>query len=76
LQKFFIELTLSINKNLFCIYVLYIKNIPGVDRRDGSAIKSTDCSSRCPEFNSQQLHGGSQLSVMGSNELLWCVGRQ
>ena len=28
--------------------------------RDGSAVKSTDCSSRGPEFNSQQPHGGSQ----------------
>jgi hypothetical protein len=29
-------------------------------------IKTTDCSSRGPEFNSEQLHGGSQPSVMGS----------
>jgi len=28
-------------------------------------VKSTDCSSRGPEFNSQQPHGGSQPSVMG-----------
>jgi hypothetical protein len=28
--------------------------------RDGSAVKSTDCSSRGPEFKSQQPHGGSQ----------------
>ena len=34
--------------------------------RHGSAIKSTDCSSRGPEFNSQKPHGGSQPSVMGS----------
>jgi hypothetical protein len=27
--------------------------------RDGSAVRSTDCSSRGPEFNSQQPHGGS-----------------
>ena len=27
-------------------------------------VKSTDCSSRGPEFNSQQPHGGSQPSVM------------
>jgi hypothetical protein len=27
--------------------------------RDGSVVKSTDCSSRGPEFNSQQPHGGS-----------------
>jgi hypothetical protein len=30
-------------------------------------VKSTDCSSRGPEFNSQQPHGGSQPSVMVSN---------
>ena len=33
--------------------------------RDGSAVKSTDCSSEGPEFKSQQPHGGSQPSVMG-----------
>ena len=32
--------------------------------RDGSAVNSTDCSSRSPEFNSQQPRGGSQPSVM------------
>ena len=31
--------------------------------RDGSALKSTDCSSRGPEFNSQHPHGSSHLSV-------------
>jgi hypothetical protein len=36
-------------------------------------VKSTDCSSRDPEFNSQQPHGGSQPSVMGSDALFWCV---
>jgi len=41
--------------------------------RDGSAVKSTDCSSRGPEFNSQQPHGGSQPSLMGSDALFWCV---
>jgi hypothetical protein len=29
-----------------------------------------------PEFNSQQPHGGSQSSVMGSAALFWCVWRQ
>ena len=33
--------------------------------RDGSAAKCTYCSSRGPEFKSQQAHGGSQPSVMG-----------
>ena len=37
----------------------------GLGWRDGSVVKSTDCSSRGPEFNSQQPHG-SQPSVMGS----------
>jgi hypothetical protein len=32
-------------------------------------VKSTDCFSRGPEFNSQQPHGGSQPSVMGSDAL-------
>ena len=37
--------------------------------RDDSEVKSTDCSSRGPEFNSQQPHGGSQPSVMRSGAL-------
>jgi hypothetical protein len=37
--------------------------------RDGSVVKSTDCSSGGPEFNSQKLHGGSLSSVMGSDAL-------
>jgi hypothetical protein len=44
--------------------------------RDGSVVKSTDCSSESPEFKSQQPHGGSQPSVMGSDTLFWCVWRQ
>jgi hypothetical protein len=37
---------------------------------------STNCSSRGPEFSSQQLHGSSQPFVMGSSALYWCVWRQ
>jgi hypothetical protein len=51
--------------------VLVLRQNPGW--RDGSVIKSTDCSSRGPEFNSQQPHGGSQPSVMRSDALFWCV---
>ena len=40
--------------------------------RDGSVVKSTNCSSRGPEFKSQHPHGGSQPSVMGS-DALFCV---
>ena len=41
-----------------------VTGFTGVERdwREGSAIKNTDCSSRGPEFNSQQPHGGSQPS--------------
>jgi hypothetical protein len=39
--------------------------------RDGSALKSADCSSRGPEFKSQQPHGGPQPSVMRSDALCW-----
>jgi hypothetical protein len=41
--------------------------------RDGSAVKSTDCSSRGPEFKSQQPHGGSQPSVTRPDSLSWCL---
>jgi hypothetical protein len=41
--------------------------------RDGSTVKSTDCSSESPEFKSQQPHGSSQPSVMGSDTLLGCL---
>jgi hypothetical protein len=34
-------------------------------------VKSTDFSSRGPEFNSQQSHGGSQPSVIRSNAFFW-----
>jgi hypothetical protein len=39
--------------------------------RDGSGVKSTDCSSEGPEFKSQQPHGGSQPPVMRSDALFW-----
>jgi hypothetical protein len=43
------------------------------DTRNGSEVKSTDCSSEGPEFKSQQPHGGSQPFVMRSDALLCCV---
>ena len=39
--------------------------------RDGSAVKSIACSSKGPEFNSQQPHGGPQPSVLRSGALFW-----
>jgi hypothetical protein len=40
---------------------------------DGSAVKSTDCSSEGPEFKSQQPYGSSQTSIMKSDTLFWGV---
>jgi hypothetical protein len=37
--------------------------------RGGSEVVSTDHSPRGPDFNSQQPHGGSQLSIMRSGTL-------
>ena len=38
-----------------------------------SVVKSTDCSSKGPEFKSQQPHGDSEPSIMRSNALFWGV---
>lgn len=38
--------------------------------RDGSTVKSNNCSSRAPEFHFQQQRGGSYPSVMGFNGIL------
>jgi hypothetical protein len=39
--------------------------------RNGSVVKGTDYSSRGPEFNHQQPHGGSQPYVIESDALFW-----
>jgi hypothetical protein len=36
-------------------------------------VRAPDCSSKGPEFKSQQPHGGSQPSVKRSDALFWCV---
>ena len=51
----------------------YDMRIVALGWRDGSTVKSSDCSSRGSEFNSQQPHGGSQPSVMGSDALFGFV---
>jgi hypothetical protein len=40
--------------------------------RDGSMVKSTDCSFEGPEFKSQQPHSVSQPPIMRSDALFWC----
>jgi hypothetical protein len=41
--------------------------------RDGSMVKTSGCSSKGSEFNSQHPHGGSQPSAMGSDAVFWCA---
>jgi hypothetical protein len=36
-------------------------------------VRAPDCSSKGPEFKSQQPHGGSQPSTTRSDALFWCV---
>jgi hypothetical protein len=56
---------------LFLFYFIYFK-----DSRAGEMaqwVRAPDCSSKGPEFKSQQPHGGSQPSVTRSDALFWCV---
>jgi hypothetical protein len=53
---------------------LNIKRKPTGAWRNGSEVESSGCSSRGPEFNSQQLHDGSYPSIMRSSALLWPAG--
>jgi hypothetical protein len=47
-------------KTTFPIILFFKNRVKGLECwRDGSAVKSTDCSSEGPEFKSQQPHGGS-----------------
>ena len=39
-------------------------------------VKISGCSSKGPEFNSQQPLGGSRLSIIGSDVLFWCVSKR
>lgn len=43
--------------------------------RDILEVKSIDCSSRGPEFNSQPLHCGSQPSLMRFDAFFWHAGK-
>jgi hypothetical protein len=53
-------------KEKIYIYIILFRTRVKMGAGDDSVVKSTDYSSRGPEFNSLQLHGGSQPSVMGS----------
>lgn len=43
--------------------------------RDGPAVKSSNCSSKGPKYESQQPHAACEPSVMGDDVLFWCVWR-
>ena len=65
----------SSNKHIYILcehlYSLFCLKDVMAGWRDGSVVKSTDCSSKGPEFNSQQPHGRPQPSVMRSSALFW-----
>jgi hypothetical protein len=65
--------TISLYFQSFFSKNVLIKNVFSQGWRDGSAGKSTDCSSKCPELKSQQPYGGSQPPVMRCDALFWCV---
>ena len=50
--------------------IIDLNNVTIRGWRDDSAVQSTDCSSKLPEFNSQQPHEDLQPSVSGSDALL------
>ena len=61
---------MQVSKGRHRIYTEYIHRIEiqGLVR-DGSVVKNNGCSSRGPEFNSQQLHDDSQPSIGGTDAL-------
>ena len=49
-------------------------NAQEMDNRAGEMVKSIAYSSKGPEFNSQQPHGGLQPSIMRFGALFWQAG--
>ncbi len=66
-------MTLSFFLNILVMLSFLPKIEQHLGWRDGSEVKSTDCSSEGPEFKAQQPHGGSQPSEMRSVALFWSV---
>ena len=63
----------SVTKEYLHVKIMRGVRLKSVKRvwRDGSEVKSTSCSSRGPEFNSQQPYGGLQPSIMRPGTLSW-----
>jgi hypothetical protein len=59
----------QIEKNKYHLIIFY--KTSRLER--AQRLRALDCSSRGPEFNSQQQHGGSQPSVRGSDALFLCA---
>jgi hypothetical protein len=71
---------LSVRKIPYLVYNPEVKHIQALCYvkfdwvwRDGSVVKSADCSSEGPKFKSQQPPGGSQPSIMKSDALFWSI---
>jgi hypothetical protein len=50
----------------------HILNYPGAGEM-AQWVRALDCSSKGPEFKSQQPYGSSQLPVMRSDALFWYI---
>ena len=62
-----------IEKQFLFKFFRVLENVLG-DWRDDSEVTSTGCSSRGPEFNSQQPQNSLQPSVMRCDGLFWPAG--
>jgi hypothetical protein len=62
--------TLSYNPTIPLLDI-HLKKMKGW--QDGSAGKTTDCSSKGPEFKSQPPHDGSQPLITRSDSLFRCI---
>jgi hypothetical protein len=70
------EWRVNLIKTQYIYIYIYMKFPVSKEGRKGAremAQRLRALTSRGSEFNSQQLHGGSQPSVMESNALFWCV---
>jgi hypothetical protein len=56
------------------VSLLHNNSSPGLEGWLTGYIKSTGCSSRGLEFNSQQPYGGSEPSIRRSGALFWPAG--
>jgi hypothetical protein len=69
-----IKSSLGIYQKVICWYHIVGLGTRGFPRRDGSEVKSTDCSSEGPEFKFQQPHSEVRGEAGGSSFVfLWSL---